>query len=100
MNLAEYILAALGGSRFMTMTGARGLVSQGENLVFTLPKRAKGKINKVKVEYNKAADAFDFTFYNFQPKSFKLDTVQKVDAVSVDSLQSVFSDVTGLLTSL
>lgn len=96
---SEYVLMALGGTKFLSMTGAKGLVTDGENLVFSLPKKSKG-INKVKIQYNKSTDSFDCTFYNFSPRQFRLDVVNELENIHVSELKRVFETTTGLLTSL
>lgn len=98
-HTSQYIIAALGGNRFSAMTGVYQFSTQGDNLVFQLPKKVKG-INKVKIQYNKASDAFDVTFYDYQPRKYHLNTVKTVEGVHVGQLQQCFTQHTGLETSL
>jgi hypothetical protein len=102
MNLhtSEVILNLLGGSKFTAMTGAKNLATRGFDLQFTLPKRAKDKINMIKVEYVRATDSFKMCFYNYTPSKFSFDKVKEVEGLLAADLRNAFEANTGLVTSL
>ena len=49
MTVAKTILAQLGGSRFVAMTGARHMAGDATSLSFGLPRFPGVKVNKVKI---------------------------------------------------
>jgi hypothetical protein len=91
MKAAQIILAQLGGSRFMAMTGARDFVGSADCLTFSLPAAAKG-INKVQVKL--VTDLYTVAFYKLRGVSLK--PIAIINGVGCDQLQAVFSANTGL----
>lgn len=99
-TVAQTILQQLGGRRFITMTGARDFVAGEFFLLFRLPTRfARDGINKVKVILD-PSDTYTLEFLkcNFNNHEYKI--VAKRENVYDDLLQSIFTEVTGLDTSL
>lgn len=48
--MVERIIAALGGNRFLAMTGAKNLIDHGQGLSMTIPaSMTKGRINRVRI---------------------------------------------------
>lgn len=96
MNLAtsELILNILGGNKFLAMTGAKDLVTTGNDLHFKLPKKAKNKINMIKIV---ALDLkkFSVSFYEFVPTKFIINKVTTLE-ISADELKASIESVTGL----
>lgn len=108
MNTAKTILEQLGGNKFIVMTGAKNFLYADvteSNPVFwlrmDLPKNA-GKVNRLKVYLN-ADDTYTMEFYSQRmTKEFdvKISNSQKFEGVYSDMLQSIFTKVTGMYTSL
>lgn len=93
-EVANTILAQLGGNRFLAMTGARNLVGGANALSFDLPHGfAKNKANKVRVTLT-PVDEYRVEFF----KLYRLDltTVGEVDGVQAEDLRQVFTTATGL----
>jgi hypothetical protein len=102
-EFSERIRAILGNEKFEAMTGARDFVTTGKDLQFRLPKRAKNKINLIKIVETKDAfdtKLYDMVFYNFSPKSFKLDKVATESNILASSLLFKFTEITGLEVKL
>lgn len=97
--VSETIYNQLGGSKFLMMTGAKNLTSQGNNLSFRLPKALKNKINMVKIELTND-DTYSVSFYKFQPTKFVFETINKLDGIQVSGLKQVFENHTGYLLSV
>lgn len=96
--IAKTILKQLGGNKFLAMTGAKNLMDHKNGLSFRIPgTMSKNKINYVKIVLN-SLDTYDLEF----GRIFKLDytIVKYVNDVYVDQLREIFTDVTGLDTSL
>jgi hypothetical protein len=108
MSIGYTIFEQLGGHRFVTMTGASGLVYLDNGLQFKIGRNATS-CNRVTVTLNerdlydvrfsrvslrgaKAGDGFDM---QFEDKEHAL-----IKDVSVASLRLVFTDFTGLYTKL
>jgi len=100
MQVAETILAQLGGRRFIVMTGAKNFLGDERSLSFRLPGaggRTTDGINYVKVQLN-AEDTYDLTFLRLRGVNVK--HVAERKSIYNDQLQEVFTRVTGLNTSL
>lgn len=98
VNVAHTILKQLGGVQFLTMTGAKGMVSYPDALSFKLPARfAKNKINFVKVTLG-ADDLYTVDFKYFRGLNIK--DISKHEGVYCDMLQTLFTSETGLDTHL
>jgi len=100
MQIAETILAQLGGNRFVAMTGAKGFCATGDGLSFKLPSatRADGKrVNHVRVTLN-GSDLYDVSFYYLTTKA--LAVVSDSRDVYAEDLQETFTAGTGLYTRL
>lgn len=98
-EMADTILAQLGGNRFIAMTGAKHFMfdAKASNLTFKIP-TAKDGINLVKVTYNAGRDDYTMEFLSFRGVDVK--SKGRVDSVYADQLQSIFTQYTGLHTSL
>lgn len=100
MSVAQTILQQLGGRRFVTMTDARDFVGGENSLLFRLPERfAKDGINKVRISLG-ALDTYTMCFLkcNFSKHTFQI--VEEHSGLYFDQLKDVFTEVTGLDTSL
>ena len=95
MNIAETILAQLGGRKFLAMTGANALAWHPSALSFHFPHN-KG-VNYCKITLT-PMDTYDLEFGAIRKHVY---TVRKtIEGVYHDSLQEVFTEVTGLDTHL
>lgn len=92
---AGTVLQQLGGRRFIAMTGAKRFVKNEKKnwIAFNLPKGKDG-IRFVHITLN-VMDTYDI---DFKTMSGKL--VKRVTGVYNDQLQEVFTENTGLYTSL
>jgi len=100
MQIAQTILAQLGGNKFAVMTGAKNFAfdskDQCGSLIFAIGRNSKG-INRVAVTLT-ADDLYDVTFYSL--RSLKLTTKGEAKGIYADRLRDVFTEHTGLYTSL
>lgn len=96
MQTAQTILTQLGGGKFLAMTGAKDLVGGADTLRFRLPARAaKDGITHVAVTLD-ASDTYTVQALKYQARKFETTTVAEVSGVYADSLQRVFTGMTGL----
>jgi hypothetical protein len=100
-QIVNTILSQLGGNRFVVMTGAKNLTSDKNCLIFKLPSRfAKDGINAVRITLD-PSDTYTMTFYKQgRAPSFKVTVVAEHSDVYAEDLRRIFTDVTGLETSL
>jgi hypothetical protein len=101
LTVANTILNQLGGNRFRVMTGAKNLVGDNNTLRFTLPRGfAQNKVNCVQVKLD-VTDTYTITFYNIKRSpSHEVKVIREFSDVYADSLQTVFTEITGLSTRL
>lgn len=97
MQIANTILSQLGGSRFVAMTGAKNLVGSASALQFDIGRGATNKANKVRVTLG-ADDLYTVEFFHY--RSLNLKPVGSREGVYADNLRAVFTDATGMETSL
>ena len=96
-QVAQTIIAQLGGGMFEMMTGSKNF--------FHLPKggvqfdigRNPASVTRCIVTL-RADDTYDVTFY--KGRGIKIREHKTFEGVYADSLRSIFESVTGLLTSL
>ena len=102
MDIANTILAQLGGGRFIAMTGAKNFVGGSNSdglgfLRFKVPATlTRGRVNLVNIVLTASDDYLVETFKNGRRYCTM---VQSSDAFA-DNLRAVFTDLTGLDTSL
>lgn len=109
MGVAQTILKQLGGNKFITMTGAKNLVADGNTLKMTLP-RNRSKANTLWITYNRGKDSYKMEFLKFSDLRVnartgkvtdeKFETIKKYGDVYFDQLQELFTSVTGMHTRL
>lgn len=108
-QIAKEILRQLGGNKFLAMTGAKDLCYGNDyNLRMKLPKN-QSKANRLEITLNEN-DLYTMRFYHKRdfradPKTAtfteeKITEVKTLEDIYFDNLQSVFTDVTGMYTSL
>lgn len=99
MTVAQTILAQLGGGRFVAMTGAKNLIAGSQFLGFTIP-RNMSKANRVTITYNPGSDLYTMTFLKVARGGLDSTEVAKFEDVYADQLRGLFTQVTGMETSL
>lgn len=109
MQIANTILAQLGGNRFIAMTGCKNFMAtprtekEYAGLRMDLKKNRSGA-NRLHVYYNTRTDSYDMYFYKgtLSKKTFeyKITKEQRLEDVYFDSLQDLFTEITGLYTRL
>lgn len=97
MKVAQTILEQLGGNKFVVMTGCKNFlaVENGINMKLT---RNKCKAQWLRITLN-GKDLYDMKFYSADKELNKTTKVEFND-VYCDQLQSLFTQATGLYTSL
>lgn len=106
MQIANTVLAQLGGNRFRAMTGARDFVGLSPTadflggLQFGLPARlACNGVNKVQI-FLTASDTYTVKALKVKPKTWEVEVKGEAEHVYFDTLQATFRDLTGLDTHL
>ena len=99
LQVANTILAQLGGLRFIVMTGASDFIGGDWHLIFSLPAGiAREGINKIRITLD-WTDTYIFEALKvYSGPELKFDTIEKLDFVYADDLQEIFTRVTGLDT--
>jgi hypothetical protein len=97
MQVANTILAQLGGNRFLAMTGARNLVGGDNRLTMKLPRTAGQRVNCVRITLTAMDDyiveGLNIRGLNVKPVAFR-------QGVYAETLPEVFTSITGLYTRL
>jgi hypothetical protein len=104
-DVANTILAQLGGNKFSAMTGARVFVGHGAapefhklgGLSFKIGSGAKDGITHVRV-FLMSNDTYTVEFLRIRGTSVK--TVSETAMVYADQLRKIFTEATGFETSL
>ncbi|MDE9429867.1 hypothetical protein [Xenorhabdus bovienii] len=98
IEIANTILAQMGGNRFIAMTGAKYLVAIENGLQFKLPARfaAKG-INCVQITLE-SSDTYKMKFLKIREVECK--EISEIQGLFFDQLQEFFTEQTGLDTHL
>lgn len=94
---ANTILSQLGGHRFIAMTGAKNFYGDEVSLTMSLPYNTTKKIRWVRIAID-GDDTYTITFFKMIKKVPTM--VKQSIMVHVDNLQEVFTQHTGLDTSL
>jgi hypothetical protein len=97
-TIAETILQQLGGNRFIAMTGAKHFMGDDRTLQFSIPgNMTRDKSNKVCITLND----FDlYTIETFRIRGINCKACSTETDIYCDSLQSMFTSITGLDTHL
>lgn len=96
MTIAKTILEQLGGNKFVAMTGARKLTARENALSFQIGRNAS-KANYIKITLT-PSDTYTISFNQLHKSEIK--ELKKVEGVYCDQLQGLFTETTGLYTSL
>lgn len=94
-NVAQTILAQLGGRKFIAMTGAKNILGGDNCLQFQIP--TSNKINRVRITLT-PADTYTVEFFNVRGVNYKLISI--TEDVYCDMLAGLFEMETGLATTL
>ena len=100
-QVAETILQQLGGRRFIAMTGAKKLLASNDSLSFRIGRNAT-QTNYVKIEYDYGKDLYSMSFSYVANNKGEITTkeLKRLEGVYCDQLTEIFTDFTGLYTSL
>lgn len=106
--IAMEILKQLGGNKFLAMTGVKNLVYDDNSLNMKLSKNMS-KANYLKITLN-SLDTYDIRFYSvtggrmnmktFESSPIKNKDIKVINGAYCDQLQEIFTNVTGMYTSL
>jgi hypothetical protein len=95
--VATEILNQLGGRRFVAMTGSKNFVYDNSSLSMRLA-RNKAGAQYLNIKLN-GLDLYNLRFSKVN-RSFDLVIVAEYENIYAEDLQSLFTEVTGLYTSL
>lgn len=94
LDVAKEILRQLGGNQFIAMTGASYFLGAKDGLMFKIPgSMTKDGINSVKITLD-SSDLYVLSFTRVWGNKVVLE--RNFDMVHADSLQRLFTSVTGL----
>lgn len=96
LQVANTILAQLGGNRFVAMTGAKNLLGSERGLSFKVGTNAK-KVTHVRIGLE-PSDEYTVEFLTIRGTNIKRTALR--EGVQVAELRDVFTAETGLYTSL
>lgn len=96
LQVANTILAQLGGNRFVAMTGATNLLGGNNTLSMKIGRNEK-KVTHVRIALT-PADEYHVEFLNI--RGMKITRTALREHVQVEDLRRVFTTETGLVTSL
>ena len=97
--VAQTILQQFGGRRFIAMTGCRDFVARSDGgLNFRLPRKTN-RITHVCV-YLRPDDTYDLSFHCWNSRALELEPRAEYNGVHCDQLAPIFTENTGLLTTL
>lgn len=97
MQVAQTILAQLGGPRFIVMTGSKHFVGDDTHLRFKVGTNPR-KITHVQIRYMTSTDTYLVTF--MRVRGLNVQTIAEFPDVYADMLQLLFTENTGLYTRL
>lgn len=96
MEIARTILEQLGGNQFAMMTGAKNFIAAEKGLSFKVGRNSKS-VSHVRITLD-PDDTYSVEF--IRVRAGKLTQVAKETGVYCDMLQNIFTEHTGLYTSL
>lgn len=98
--IAETILSQLGGKRFIAMTGASMFLALSEGgLQFSLPRGTHSGINKMQILLA-PNDTYTVKALKCNYRKYTFEEIHVSENVYFDSLEDVFTRMTGLYTRL
>ena len=96
-DIANIIYNQLGANRFAMMTGAKNFVAGDDFLMFSIGKN-QSVYNKVRITLT-PDDLYDLEFFKMN-RLGDISKTQKFEGVYAEQLQDLFTQVTGLYTSM
>lgn len=99
MTVARTILDQLGGSMFITMTGAKNLVDHGSALSFKLGRGAKNKATHCKITLD-PTDTYTVEFMRYNGRSFEMKSMSSDSQIYCDTLRQAFTERTGFYCTM
>jgi hypothetical protein len=96
-EVAATILAQLGGQKFIAMTGAKDFLNNGDGLTFRIPRSNDITHVTITLDVN---DLYRVTFNRWNARRLEMTIVHTVGDVYADMLPALFTEQTGLHTSL
>lgn len=99
-SVARIILQQLGGQRFAVMTGATDFVSSDGALKFRLPSNLTKERATHMVVRLAPSDTYTLELLRWNGQKLEFKMIKSVSDVHAENLREVFTDLTGLATSL
>jgi hypothetical protein len=109
MEIQKTILAQLGGNKFIAMTGSKNFLKESENTLRMDLTRNMSGANKLYITLD-ADDTYTMRFVKlvlpklnmktFEWSEQKVKEIEKFEGVYFDMLRPLFTQVTGMYTSL
>ena len=96
VTVAQTILRQLGGNKFIAMTGAMNLLATDKGLQCKIGTGATDGITHLRIDL--VNDLYTMTFLKVRGTNIK--TIATVEMVYADRLRDVFTEKTGMHTSL
>lgn len=98
LQVANTILAQLGGSKFIAMTGVKNLVGSKDSLTMKLPKCGV-KAKWLRITLN-SLDLYDMEFITQKGKFGDIETVKSFENLYADQMVKSFEQTTKMYTKL
>jgi hypothetical protein len=98
-QVAQTILAQLGGNKFIAMTGAYSLSHSADSLSMRLPTKAARGVGGIRITLD-GNDTYTMIAFKMKRKTFEVVESFKESGLYWDQLGQAFTEATGLLTSL
>ena len=98
-QIAETILAQLGGARFVAMTGASNMLHGEKHLQCKLGRGALNGITHLTVAL-RDDDSYDVTFHRVAKRGLDVREISRHEMVFADSLRTLVESVTGFYLNL
>jgi len=102
------IIAQIGGNKFFAMTGCKAY-TRPDGVKFTIPRNATSA-NRLYVSYDEGQDLYNMRFYRETGGKFNMKTGDWIErkektlaefcGVYCDMLRDIFTEITGMHTSL
>jgi len=97
-QIADTILAQLGGHKFIVMTGAKNMMYAEAGLHFKIGSGTLNKATHCHIDLDQATDLYTVKF--FRVRGTKCATLLEQDRVPAEALREMFTQHTGFQTSL
>ena len=98
-DVSRSIWQQIGGKKFQAMTGAKNLVSGDKFLQFNLPIFGSNRFSKVRITLE-PTDTYTVRFMRINNRTLQVVKERTYTDVYSDNLRAVFTEATGLDTTL